>query len=74
MDWKEIEHYNEITLKILQVFSDFILPRQPLDVEDALAIFQDISSNFGSREDDFKYAPPKYVQLMPIQIVILSDI
>ena len=54
---------------VMQVFSDFILPRQPINASEALEIFQDISKNFGSREDNFKYASPKYVQLMPIQIV-----
>ena len=53
----------------MQVYYDFILPRQPINASEALNIFQDISQNFGSKDDNFKYASPKTVQLMPIQIV-----
>ena len=51
------------------MYSDFILERQPISVEDALEIFQDISTNFGVKEDGFALAAPKHVQLMPIKVV-----
>ena len=51
------------------MYSDFILERQPISVEDALEIFQDISTNFGTKEDNFDLAAPKHVQLMPIGVV-----
>ena len=51
------------------MYSDFILERQPISVEEALEIFQDISQNFGSKEDSFALAAPKHVQLVPIKVV-----
>ena len=59
--------------KIMQVYSDFILPRQPINASEALNIFQDISQNFGSKDNNFEYAAPKTVQLMPIQIVSVKS-
>ena len=54
---------------ILQVYSDFILEKQPTSVADAMSIYEDISTNFGSKDDQYNYASPKYAQLLPIKIV-----
>ena len=40
-------------------------------LEEAIEIYQDISSNFGDRENRYKYASPMYAQLIPIDIVSL---
>ena len=61
-------------LKMLRFFdfkvhSDFILERQPMNVLDAFQIFEDITQNFGNKENHYIYAVPKTVQLVPINMV-----
>ena len=51
------------------MYSDFILEKQPTTVEDTLAIFKDISSNFGNKENEFKFSSPLQAQLVPIKVV-----
>ena len=40
-----------------------------MDLEDAIEIYQNISSNFGDRENQYEYASPMYAQLIPINVV-----
>ena len=56
-------------MKLNQIYSDFILKKQPMDLKEAIEIYQDISSNFGDRENEYKYASPMYAQLIPVDIV-----
>ena len=56
------------------MFSDFILEEQPTTVEETFKVFKDISKNFGSRENEYKYSSPMYAQLIPIKVVSLTDI
>ena len=53
----------------VQVYSDFILERQPMNVSDAFQIFNSLTQNFGNKQNHFKYAPPKTVQLVPLNMV-----
>ena len=59
---------------MLQVYSDFILENQPIDLEDAIEIYRKISGNFGNKENMFKYASPMYAKLIPIKVVMLYEI
>ena len=34
-----------------------------------MSIYEDISANFGTKDDQYSYASPKYAQLLPIKIV-----
>ena len=52
-----------------QIYSDFILEKQPIDLEEAIEIYQEISSNFGDKKNKYKYASPMYAQLIPIKVV-----
>ena len=52
-----------------QVYSDFILERQPTTFEEALEVYKSISDNFGSKSSSYSHASPKSVQLMPINLV-----
>jgi hypothetical protein len=64
-------HFNNITLTAcLQVFSDSILEKQPTTVQDALEIYQQISTNFGSKDSLYNQSVPMSVVLMPLQTVI----
>ena len=54
---------------MLQIYSDFILEKQPIDLEEAIQIYQDISTNFGDKKNKYKYASPMYAQLIPIKVV-----
>ena len=56
-------------LYFFQVYSDFILERQPTTFEEALEVYKSISDNFGSKERSYSHASPKSVQLMPINLV-----
>ena len=57
---------------VSKVHSDFILERQPMNVSDAFQIFENITQNFGNKENHYKYAVPKTVQLVPINMVIFG--
>ena len=59
---------------MLQIYSDFILENQPIDLEDAIEIYRKISGNFGNKENMFKYASPMYAQLVPIKAVKFDKI
>ena len=54
---------------LLQIYSDFILEKQPIDLEEAIDIYQEISTNFGDRQNEYKYASPMYAQLIPVKVV-----
>ena len=56
------------------MFSDFILEKQPTTVEETLQVFKDVSKNFGTKENDYKYSSPMYAQLIPIKVVSLTDV
>ena len=45
------------------------MAEQPTTIEEALKTFKEISSNFGNKENMFKYASPMYTQLIPIKVV-----
>ena len=45
------------------------MTEQPTTVDEALKAFKEISSNFGDKENRFKYASPMHAQLIPIDIV-----
>ena len=45
------------------------MAKQPTTVEEALKTFKEISSNFGNKENRFKYASPMHAQLIPIAVV-----
>ena len=45
------------------------MAEQPTTIEEALKTFKEISSNFGNKENRFKYASPMYTQLIPIIVV-----
>ena len=51
------------------MFSDFILEKQPTTAEATLNVFEDISQNFGNKENEYKYSSPMYAQLIPIKMV-----
>ena len=55
-----------------QVYSDFILEKQPTTVNETLQIFKDISKNFGNIENHYQYSSPMYAQLIPIKMVSIS--
>ena len=54
---------------ILQVFSDFIFEKQPVTLTEALEVYENISSNAGDNENEFKYSSPISVQLTPLSFV-----
>ena len=51
------------------MYSDFILEEQPTTVEDTFQVFKDITKNFGTKENDYKYSSPMFAQLIPINVV-----
>ena len=51
------------------MYSDFILEKQPTTMEDTIQIFEDISENFGNRENQYMYSSPMYAQLIPVKVV-----
>ena len=51
------------------MFSDFILEKQPTTAEATLNVFEDISQNFGNKENEYKYSSPMFAQLLPINVV-----
>ena len=53
----------------LQVYSDFILEKQPTSLEDVLEAYKKISKNLGEKSDNFAYASPKSVKLAPLTLV-----
>merc|ERR1719308_714512 len=61
----DIRELNDTNIKI---YSDFIMAKQPTTVEEALKTFEEISSNFGNKENRFKYASPMHAQLIPIAV------
>ena len=59
----------QIIIRKLQVFSDFILPKQPTSVDDAMDVFQSISENSGNLANKHQYSSPLYAQLTPLKFV-----
>ena len=53
----------------MQVYSDFILEKQPTSLEDVLEAYKKISKNLGEKSDNFAYASPKSVKLAPLTLV-----
>ena len=60
---------DQLNLSMSQVYSDFILDKQPTTVNETLQIFKDISKNFGNLENHYQYSSPMYAQLIPIKMV-----
>ena len=52
-----------------QVFSDFILSKQPSTVKEALEIYREITKNFGTLSNKHEFATPMYVKLTPLKFV-----
>ena len=63
---------DQLNLSMSQVYSDFILDKQPTTVNETLQIFKDISKNFGNIENHYQYSSPMYAQLIPIKMVSIS--
>ena len=51
------------------MYSDFILDKQPTTVEETLRTFEDISSNIGNKENEYKYSSPMFAHMIPINVV-----
>ena len=51
------------------MYTDFIIEKQPTTVEEAMAIYENISSYFGDEKSMYNYSVPLEAQLVPLKFV-----
>ena len=73
VEWVFYAWWNQHLWYSIQVYSDFILDKNPITVEEAMKTYEKIVENAGNFDNRYMYASPMEVQLTPLNFVrILS--
>ena len=57
------------TLIFLKVYSDFIIEKQPITVEDVEEIYEKMSKYVGTMDSNYEQSSPLTAKLVPIDLV-----
>ena len=57
------------TLIFLKVYSDFIIEKQPITVEDVEEIYEKMSKYVGTMDSNYEQSSPLSAKLVPIDLV-----